>query len=152
MVILNFLSCLSFNNDLATFQSLMNSVLQLFLQKCVLVFFDDILIYNNSWTEHPQHLRVVPSVSVLRTNNFHVKKSKCDFAATSVTYLGHVISAFGVAMDADKVQVVSSWPQPSTTWALRGFLGLAEYYRRFIQDFDTSAALLTKATLNERSV
>jgi hypothetical protein len=97
-------------------------------------------------------LRVVPSVSVLRTNNFHVKKSKCDFAATSVTYLGHVISAFGVAMDADKVQVVSSWPQPSTTWALRGFLGLAEYYRRFIQDFDTSAALLTKATLNERSV
>lgn len=55
-------------------------------------------------------------------------------------------------MDADKVQVVSSWPQPLTTWALRGFLGLAEYYRRFIQDFDTSAALLTKATLNERSV
>jgi hypothetical protein len=79
-------------NAPATFQSLMNAVLQPFLRKCVLVFFDDILIYSASWTEHLQHLRAV--LSVLRANSLRVKRSKCSFATDSVAYLGHVISAW----------------------------------------------------------
>jgi hypothetical protein len=85
------------SNAPSTFQALMNSVLGPFLRKFVLVFFDDILIYSSSWTEHLQHVRAV--LSVLRANHLHVKRSKCSFATTTVSYLGHVISA-GVAMDA----------------------------------------------------
>jgi hypothetical protein len=74
----------------------------------------------------------------------HVKRSKCTFGTTVVAYLGHVISASGVAMDGDKVEAVASWPQPASARGLRGFLGLAGYYRRFIKDFGTVAAPLTK--------
>lgn len=118
-------------NTPATFQSLMNSVLQPFLRKFVLVFFDDILIYSTSYSEHLQHLRTV--LSALRANTLHVKKSKCAFATDSVQYLGHVISKSGVAMDTDKVTAVTAWPQPTSVKTLRGFLGLAGYYGRFIK-------------------
>jgi hypothetical protein len=129
-------------NAPSTFQALMNSVLKPFLRKCVLVFFDDILIYSSSWSEHLQHLRAV--FSVLRANNLHVKRSKCEFATSSVAYLGHTLSAHGVAMDQDKVSSVITWPQPQSARGLRGFLGLAGYYRRFIKDFGTIVAPLTQ--------
>jgi hypothetical protein len=130
------------SNAPSTFQALMNFVLQPFLRKCVLVFFDDILIYSASWTAHLQNLRAV--LAVLREHKLHLKKSKCAFATPSVQYLGHVISASGVAMDEAKVEAVKSWPQPRSARGLRGFLGLAGYYRRFIQDFGTIAAPLTQ--------
>jgi len=129
-------------NAPSTFQALMNSVLKPILRKCVLVFFDDILIYSSSWSEHLQHLRAV--LTALRANNLHVKKSKCEFGTKSVAYLGHTIPAHGVAMDQDKVSAVTHWPQPQSARDLRGFLGLAGYYRRFIQDFGTIAAPLTQ--------
>jgi hypothetical protein len=129
-------------NAPATFQSLMNFVLQPFLHKCVLAFFDDILIYSKSWSEHLQHLRSV--LTVLRDNHLKVKNSKCVFATTSVAYLGHTISASGVAMDNDKVKSVTTWPQPVSARGLRGFLGLAGYYRRFIKDFGILVAPLTQ--------
>ena len=125
-------------NAPATFQSLMNSVLQKFLRKCVLVFFDDILIYSSSWSDHMRHLQSV--FSVLRAHKLQVKRSKCSFATSSVHYLGHEISAAGVSMDADKVKAVQSWPHPNSVRALRGFLGLAGYYRRFIKDYGILAA------------
>ena len=128
-------------NAPATFQSLMNSVLHQFLRKCVLVFFDDILIYSSSWSEHLMHLRAV--FSVLREHKLQVKRSKCSFATSSVHYLGHEISAEGVAMDVDKIKAVQSWPQPTSARALRGFLGLAGYYRRFIKNYGIIAAPLT---------
>ena len=130
------------SNAPATFQALMNDVLRPYLRRFVLVFFDDILIYSSSWAEHLQHIIVV--LNALRAHRLHLKRSKCSFGASSVAYLGHVISAAGVAMDADKIAAVASWPVPRSTRALRGFLGLAGYYRKFIQDFGIIAAPPTR--------
>ncbi|WVZ78347.1 hypothetical protein U9M48_026076 [Paspalum notatum var. saurae] len=135
------------SNAPATFQALMNTVLGLFLRKFVLVFFDDILIYSRSWSEHLQHVRTV--LQTLREHKLFLRKSKCTFGKTSVVYLGHVISAEGVAMDEQKVQAVLQWPTPANTRALRGFLGLAGYYRRFIQNFGVIAEPLTRLLRKE---
>jgi len=122
------------------FQALMNDVLRPFLRQFVLVFFD-ILIYNASWAEHLGHIRAV--LSALRRHQLFLKRSKCFSAETSVAYLGHVVSGQGVAMDTSKVQAILDWPTPSSVCALRGFLGLAGYYRRFIKEFGSIAAPLT---------
>jgi hypothetical protein len=113
----------------------MNDVLKLFLRRFVLIFFDDILIYNLSWSEHLQHIHLF--FDALHAHNLHLKHSKCTFGALLVTYLGHVISANGVAMDSDKVYTVSSWPEPRSARGARGFLELACYYQKFIRDFGT---------------
>jgi len=129
-------------NAPATFQALMNSVMKPFLLKFVLLFFDDILIYSTTWAEHLLHLRAV--FEALRQHTLFLKKSKCSFGTEAMGYLGHVISAHGIAMDAEKVQAVLSWPLPKTVRAVRGFLGLAGYYRRFIRDYGLIASPLTK--------
>jgi hypothetical protein len=135
------------SNAPATFQALMNDILQPFLRRFVLVFFDDILIYSSSWTEHLQHIRLV--LDALRRHCLHVKRSKCSFGERSVAYLGHIISANGIAMDGDKVEAVASWPEPRSARGVRGFLGLAEYYRKFIRDFGSIAASLTRLLRKE---
>ncbi|XP_066395761.1 uncharacterized protein [Miscanthus floridulus] len=134
----------------STFQSLMNSVLRPFLHKFVLVFFDDILIYSPSWSTHLQHINAV--LTALRDHHLRLKRSKCSFATTSVAYLGHKISAEGVAMDRTKVDAVTSWPQLRSVRALRGFLGLAGYYRRIIQDYGAIATPLTQLLRKEAFV
>ncbi|KAJ4786652.1 polyprotein [Rhynchospora pubera] len=130
------------SNAPLTFQALMNDVLRPFLRQFVLVFFDDILIYSRSWAEHLKHVHTV--LLQLRLHNLKLKRSKCTFGQTSVAYLGHVITHNGVSMDQAKVQAISDWPEPSSVRALRGFLGLAGYYCRFIQDYGILAAPLTK--------
>jgi hypothetical protein len=134
-------------NALATFQALMNDVLQDFIRVFVLVFFDDILIFSDSWSSHLQHVRMV--LKHLQEHGLAIKRSKCSFGATSVQYLGHVISDQGVAMDTDKVEAVRAWPLPRTVWAVRGFLGLTSYYRKFIQSYGDIAAPLTKLLKRE---
>jgi hypothetical protein len=109
-------------NASVTFQVLMNDILQDFLHVFVLVFFNDILIFSDSWS------RVVLR---LRKHGLAVKCSKCSFDAKTVAYLGHIISEHGMAMDADKVEVVKSWPPLRTVLTVRGLLGLTGYYRRF---------------------
>ena len=138
------------SNAPATFQALMNDVLRPFLRRFVLVFFDDILIYSTSWSEHLQHVGLV--FTTLRAHGLFLKRSKCSFGALSVAYLGHVISAAGVAMDSDKVAAVTSWPTPRSPRGVRGFLGLAGYYRKFIRDFGSIAAPLTRLLRKEAFV
>ncbi|KAK1695119.1 hypothetical protein QYE76_011816 [Lolium multiflorum] len=125
-------------NAPVTFQALMNDVLRLFLRRFVLVFFDDIFIYSSSWSDHLRHVKLV--LEAMRTHKLFLKRSKCSFGEESMAYLGHVISAEGVAMDGDKVLAVVDWPVPRTVRAVRGFLGLAGYYRKFIKGFGTIAA------------
>ncbi|KAF8658447.1 hypothetical protein HU200_058898 [Digitaria exilis] len=121
-------------NAPSTFQALMNAVLKPFLRRFVLVFFDDILIYSRSWAEHMQHIRAV--LTALRENGLVLKQSKCLFGEQRVQYLGHVIANGIVAMDADKIAAVQAWPVPCSVKALRGFLGLTGYYRRFISNYE----------------
>ncbi|WVZ55867.1 hypothetical protein U9M48_006472 [Paspalum notatum var. saurae] len=135
------------SNAPATFQALMNMVLHPFLRRFVLVFFDDILIFSNTWTEHLHHVRTV--LTALHEHELYLKRSKCSFGAGIVAYLGHVISEHGVVMDASKVQAVLDWPTPRSVRALRGFLGLAGYYRKFVKDFGAVAAPLTQLLKKE---
>ena len=128
-------------NAPATFQALMNDVLRPFLCRFILVFFDDILIYSKTWADHLRHLRAV--LSKLRQHRLFVKRSKCAFGVTSVSYLGHIISEAGVAMDPTKVQAIHDWPVPRSARAVRGFLGLAGYYRKFVHNYVSVAAPLT---------
>ena len=128
-------------NAPATFQALMNDVLRAFLRCFVLVFFDNILIYNKSWADHLRHVRAV--LAELRAHHLFVKRSKCAFGVASVAYLGHIISVAGVAMDPAKVQAIHDWLVPRSVRAVRGFLGLAGYYRKFVHNYGTVAASLT---------
>jgi hypothetical protein len=127
-------------NAPVTFQALMNDVLRPFLRRFVLIFFDDILIFSASWAEHLQHVCVV--LTKLREHQLFMKKSKCAFSREEVSYLGHVISAAGVAMDDQKVRTVVEWPVSQSVWVVHMFLGLAGYYRRFINDYGAIATLL----------
>lgn len=112
-----------------------------FLRKFVLVFMDDILVYSKSWAEHLHHLRCV--LQLLQEHQLCTKLSKCSFAAPQLEYLGHIISAVGVATNPDKIQVMLQWPVPTNLTELRGFLGLTGYYRKFIKSYGILAKPLT---------
>lgn len=125
----------------ATFQAIMNKVFQPYLQKFVLVFFDDILVYSPCLEKHLEQLQTV--LQTLRDNQFFAKKSKCAFGMDHMNYLGHVISKDGVATDPSKIQAMIDWPVPKSLKALRGFLGLIGYYRRFVYNYSVICRPLT---------
>jgi hypothetical protein len=124
-----------------TFQFAMNASLASVLRKFALVFFDDVLIYNHSYEEHLGHVQEV--LTILQRDKWQVKLSKCAFAQQQIAYLGHVISAEGVATDETKIESVKTWPRPANTKEVRGFLGLSGYYRKFIRHYTNLSQPLT---------
>lgn len=105
-------------------------------------FFDDILIYIQSYKQHQAHLQAV--YKLLRSHQLVAKESKCVFCDDRVEYLGHVISKDGVATDPEKLQAIKNWPLPQNIKQLRGFLGLTGYYRKFVRGYDTICRRLTR--------
>ena len=120
-------------NAPVAFMDLMHRIFQPYLYQFIMVFVDDILIYSQSEEEHEDHLRVL--LQLMRDHQLYAKFSKCEFWFTEVRFLGHVVSASGVSMDPKKVEVMMSWERPKSVFEIRNFLGLAGYYRRFIENF-----------------
>ncbi|KAK9145104.1 hypothetical protein Sjap_005007 [Stephania japonica] len=123
---------------------LMHRVLRPYLDRYVIVFIDDILIYSRTREDHESHLRSV--LTTLREHRLYAKFSKCEFWMKEVKFLGHVISGQGISVEGDKIRAVIDWKRPETVFEIRSFLGLAGYYRRFVQDFSTIAAPMTRLT------
>jgi hypothetical protein len=112
---------------------LMNMVFMLELDKFVVVFIDDILVYSDNEKDQEEHLRIV--LTRLRDHKLYAKFSKCEFWLKKVPFLGHILSENGVSVDPGKVQEVMDWKTQTTVLEVRSFLGLAGYYHRFIPDF-----------------
>jgi len=131
-------------NALAIFTEAMNMMLHKYLDDFVVVFIDDILIYSKSEEEHERHLSLV--LDALRKNKFYAKLKKCGFWLSEVSFLGHVINQHGITVDTKNVASVVEWQRPTSVTEVRSFLGLAGYYRCFVQGFSTIAKPMTKLT------
>ncbi|KAL8148987.1 hypothetical protein AgCh_006119 [Apium graveolens] len=130
-------------NAPADFMDLMNRVFKKYLDICVIVFIDDILIYSKTEQEHTEYLRIV--LEILRNEKL-AKFSKCEFWLKEVQFLGHVVSSEGVLVDPAKIEAVSNWERSTAPTEVRSFVGLAWYYRRVVQDFSKIAGTLTRLT------
>ncbi|GJW71318.1 putative reverse transcriptase domain-containing protein [Tanacetum coccineum] len=131
-------------NAPAVFMDLMNRVCKPYLDKFVIVFIDDILIYSRNKEEHADHLRII--LELLKKEKLYAKFSKCDFWISIVQFLGHVIDSQGIHVDPAKIEAVKNWASPTTPTEVRQFLGLAGYYQRFIEGFSKIAKPLTELT------
>ena len=112
---------------------LMNSVLHPYLDKFVIVFIDDILVYFKNEEEHAKHLEV--ALRLLREHQLYAKLNKCSFFQIEVHYLGHVVSKEGIVVYPEKIRAIMEWVAPKSVDEVRSFMGLAGYYRRFIRNF-----------------
>jgi hypothetical protein len=128
--------------------NLMNKVFMKFLDKFVMVFIDDILIYSKTEEEHAKHLRLV--LGTLREHQLYAKFSKCEFWLKEVEFLGHVVSAGGVSVDPSKIKSIMERKAPTNPTKVRAFLGLAGYYWKFVEGFSSIARPLTQLLKKER--
>eukprot|EP01018_Ginkgo_biloba_P010340 Gb_18721 [translate_table: standard] len=129
-------------NALATFMRLMNNILRPYLGKFVAVFLDDIMVFSKDKKEHKQHLQKV--LEVPRQEKLYAKLSKCEFWKEEIEYLGHIVSSKGISVDPKKVKAVKEWKTPASVHEVRSFLGLANFYRRFVLGFSKLVAPLTE--------
>ena len=128
-------------NALAMLMDLMNRVFSSYLNKFVIVFIDDILVYSGSPEKHAEHLRTV--LQILRERQLYAKFSKCQFLLDKVSFLSHVISAESISLDPQKIEAIVNWKPPTNVSEVRSFLGLAGYYRKFVEGFSKIATPLT---------
>ncbi|XP_052728435.1 uncharacterized protein LOC128195239 [Vigna angularis] len=135
-------------NAPAVFMDYMNRIFRPYLDRFVVVFIDDILIYSKTQDEHEEHLRAV--LLVLREKELYAKLSKCEFWMKEVQFFGHVVSVGGISVDPAKVRAVLDWESPRSVTEVRSFVGLAGYYRRFIEGFARIVAPLTQLTRKDR--
>ena len=131
-------------NAPATFMDLMHRVFRLYLDHFFIMFINGILIYSRTQEEHERHLAIV--LQTLREHKLYVKMSKCEFWMKEVKFLGHVVSEQGVVVDPAKIEAVIKWQPPKNVTEVRGFLGLAGYYRRFVEGFSKLAMPITSLT------
>ncbi|GJR13817.1 reverse transcriptase domain-containing protein [Tanacetum coccineum] len=135
-------------NAPAVFMDLMNRVCKPYLDKFVIVFIDDILIYSRDEKEHEEHLKTI--LELLKKEELYAKFSKCEFWIHTVKFLGHVIDSSGIHVDPTKIEAVKNWASPTTPSEIRQFLGLAGYYRRFIKRFSKIAKPMTELMQKDR--
>ena len=128
-------------NAPAAFMDMMNRVFNPYLDKFVIVFIDDILVYSGSQEEHAEHLRTI--LQILREHQLYAKFSKCQFWLNKVAFLGHVISTEGISVDPQKIEAIVNWKPPTKVYEVRSFLGLAGYYRKIVEGFSKIATPLT---------
>ncbi|GKE42436.1 putative reverse transcriptase domain-containing protein, partial [Tanacetum coccineum] len=136
-------------NAPAILMDLMNRVCRPYLDKFLIVFIDDILIYSKTQEEHVEHLRLV--LELLKKEKLYAKFSKCEFWLREVQFLGHVINGNGIHVDPSKIEAVNNWKAPRTLTEVRSFLGLAGYYRMFIENFSKIAKSLTILTQKSKT-
>ena len=129
------------SNAQSTFMRVMNQVLNPLIGHCVVVYFDDILIYSKSEEEHMHHLRA--TLLVLHENEMRINLKKCSFLTNSVLFLGYIVSSEGIKVDDAKVKAIKDWPVPRNVHEVRSFHGLASFYRRFIRSFSSLAGPMT---------
>lgn len=132
----------------STFMRLMNQVLESFIRKFVVVYFDDILIYSQNETEHMDHLLQI--LTILWDNKLYVNLKKCSFLVVRLIFLGFVISVDGIHVDDEKVRAICEWPEPKTISEVRSFHGFATFYRQFIRNICSIVAPITDCLKKEK--
>ncbi|GJZ12210.1 putative reverse transcriptase domain-containing protein [Tanacetum coccineum] len=131
-------------NAPAVFMDLMNHMCKPYLDKFVIVFINDILIYSRNEKEHEEHMKTI--LGLLKKEELYAMFSKCEFWINTVKFLGHVIDSSGIHVDPTKIEAVKNWASPTTPSEIHQFLGLARYYRRFIEGFSKIAKPMTELT------
>jgi len=120
-------------NAPTSFTCLMKGVLSKYLDKFVVVFVDEILIYSKTKEQHKEHLKII--LQVLREHQLYAKLSKCDFYKDKIQYMGHVISVDGISVDPEKIKEIVKWSIPKDVSDVRSFMGITGYYWKFIEGF-----------------
>ena len=126
-------------NAPATFMRVMNDELKPFIDD-----FDDILVFSKTWEDHVKHVK--QTLDVLKRENLYVKLAKCEFGKTSLNYLGHIVGRGELKIDPSKVEVIVNWPKSKSTTEVRSFVGVAQYWRKFIVNFSLNATPLHALT------
>ena len=137
-----------FRNAPATFVRLMDEVFHDYLDKFLIVYLDDIVVYRRNLQEHLHHLEII--FQRLRQHKLYAKLEKCQFMQKQIKFLGHLVSAEGVKVNPKKVQAILDWPVPRTVKDVRSFIGISGYYRKFIQNYSKVAAPLTELLKDEQ--
>jgi hypothetical protein len=135
-------------NARATFQTVINSILHPYIRKFVVLYIDDILIFSKTEAEHKAHVRLV--LEVLKREKFLVCKAKSSSSQTQIKYSGHIVDKQGIRPDPKKVEAIQTWPVPKNVHDICSFLGLVNYFRKFIEHYFEIAVPLTDLTRKSR--